>query len=106
MIKKITYAILPGVLAVLVAACSPSPGSDEQLAQDVESAIASSSDLPGSGLVVQATGGVVFVSGSIDCEECGGFNTPGGIDTIQQSLGAVIRAVPGVERVEFSLDSP
>ena len=106
MIKKFTYTILSGLLVVLLASCNPAPGADEQLKQDVETAVAGASDLPGSGLVVQASGGVVSISGSINCEECGGFNTPGGIDTIQQSLGAVIRAVPGVERVEFAFISP
>ena len=48
--------------------------------------------------------GVVTITGSLACDDCGGLRTPGGIGTVQQSLGAVVRAVPGVEAVEFALD--
>lgn len=68
----------------------------------VEAAIANASDLP-AGFIVEVEGGVVSISGSVTCEECGGSSTPGTVGTVQQSLGAIVRAVPGVERVEFDL---
>ena len=38
------------------------------------------------------------------CDMCGGSRTPPGVRTIQQSLGAVVRAIPGVKRIEFDLN--
>jgi len=67
-------------------------------------AIDNSSDLPSGALRVDASNGVVRITGSVACANCGGMLTPGGAQTIQQSLGAVVRAVPGVERVEFDLE--
>jgi len=52
---------------------------------------------------VQVRGGVVTLSGSLACGDCGGNATPAGSATVQQGLGALVRAVPGVERVEFRL---
>jgi osmotically-inducible protein OsmY len=79
--------------------------SDEDAALEarVSAALAGASDLPMDAFDVEADGGVVQISGSVVCETCGGMLTPGGIQTIQQTLGAVVRAVPGVERVEFDL---
>ncbi len=74
---------------------------DEQLRSNIEAALSAASDLP-PGLVVQVTGGVASITGSLDCEECGGMRTPGTLHTIQQSLGAVVRAVPGVNDVQFA----
>ena len=76
---------------------------DEQLQARVESALANAADLP-PGFVVAVDQGAVLISGSMECEDCGGMRTPGNVGTIQQSLGAVVRAVPGVDRVDFSLD--
>jgi len=76
---------------------------DAMLADRVEAAIVSASDLPVDSLTVEASDGVVTITGSLVCEECGGNSTPPGAATIQQSLGAVVRAVPGVERIEFNL---
>lgn len=74
---------------------------DEQLRVNVEAALFAASDLP-SDLMVQVTDGVALISGSLDCEDCGGMRTPGTVDTIQQSLGAVVRAVPGVSDVQYA----
>jgi hypothetical protein len=52
---------------------------------------------------VQVQGGVVTLSGSVVCEGCGGNATPGGAGTVQQSLGAVVRAIPGVTELRFQL---
>ncbi len=95
--------------AVLLVACAAGVSSaqdpeDAALAARVAAAIAGTSDLPQNSLAVAADGGVVQISGSVACADCGGMLTPGGIQTIQQTLGAVVRAVPGVERVEFDLN--
>lgn len=76
--------------------------SDVELKQRVEAAIANASDVPEQ-IQVEANDGVVRLIGSLNCENCGGNRTPGGLGTIQQSIGAVVRAVPGVDRVEFAL---
>ena len=75
---------------------------DANIKSQVESALANASDLPES-LTVAVTEGAVLISGSVVCENCGGMRTPGNIGTIQQSLGGVVRAVPGVMRVNFDL---
>ena len=70
---------------------------DERIKMQVTSVIENASDLP-PGFQVEVTEGVVRVTGSVLCDECGGMRTPGHIGTIQQSLGGVVRAVPGVMR--------
>ena len=96
------------VLAALgVAACSdPSPQNppDEVLKERVEAALERASDLPENAITVTVRDGVVTLTGSIACQECGGSDTPPGFGTVQQSLGAVVRAIRGVERVEFELE--
>ena len=59
---------------------------------------------PAYALTVEVSEGVVTVTGSVVCEDCGGRRTPGGFGTVQQSLGAVVRAIPGVQSVEFTLE--
>ena len=54
-------------------------------------------------ITIVVVDGVVTVTGSVVCEQCGGRRTPGGFGTVQQSLGAVVRAIPGVQSVEFEL---
>lgn len=76
--------------------------TDAQLRSSVEAALDAASDLP-SGLNVQVADGIATVSGSLACEDCGGMRTPGTLNTIQQSLGAVVRAVPGISDVQFFL---
>ncbi len=106
-IKKI-LALLALCLLPL-AACGPQqdggPVVDEDrvLAEQVRAALLGASDLP-QGLAVEVADGVVLVSGVIACEDCGGNRTPGNVGTIQQSLGTVVRAVPGVTEVRFELD--
>ena len=78
--------------------------SDSQLKARVEAALASTSDVP-QGLNIEISQGHARISGSLNCEDCGGMRTPGTVDTIQQSLGAIVRAVPGITEVEFSFDS-
>lgn len=78
--------------------------TDAQLKSRVEAVIASASDLP-QGLIVSVSRGAVMVSGDLNCEDCGGLRTPGNVGTVQQSLGAIVRAVPGVSDVQFALGS-
>lgn len=97
---------------LLLAACGAPPessdpvmltgSSDAELKSQVERAIAGASDLP-SGLMVAVNQGAVTISGSLACEDCGGQQTPGNVGTVQQSVGAIVRAVPGVSEVQFSL---
>ena len=77
---------------------------DELLKARVEAALESASDVPADSITVEVSNGVVTLTGSVVCEECGGRITPGGFGTVQQSLGAVVRAIPGVESVEFELE--
>lgn len=74
--------------------------SDSDVQRNVEMAIEGATDLPRE-IRVEVSNGIVRVTGSLQCESCGGNATPGQLSTIQQSLGAVIRAVPGVTHVEF-----
>ncbi len=76
--------------------------NDEQIKSQIESSIARSEDLPQQ-IGVQVRDGVVTISGTLDCEGCGGMRTPGNFGTVQQSLGAVVRAVGGVREVIFEL---
>jgi len=107
-------AILLLVLTLLVG-CSPAPilgdafinesmpvFNDEQIKSQIESTIARSEDLPQQ-IGVQVLEGVVILTGVLDCEGCGGMRTPGNLGTVQQSLGAVVRAVEGVREVIFDL---
>ena len=95
--------------ALALSACASSmagaqSSADAALEARVTAAIDNASDLPSGVLTVDASDGVVRIAGSVACEDCGGMLTPGGVQTVQQSLGAVVRAVPGVERVEFDLE--
>jgi osmotically-inducible protein OsmY len=106
---RIAAAFTAAAVAVLaLSACAPATDAaqavDAALAARVEIAIANASDLPADAFSVVASDGVVTITGSVVCEDCGGMQTPGGIQSIQQSLGAVVRAVPGVERLEFDLE--
>ena len=103
-LQRLALACVAALLAACAAGVSGAQNPDDAaLAARVAAAIAGTSDLPQNSLAVAADGGVVQISGSVACADCGGMLTPGGIQTIQQTLGAVVRAVPGVERVEFDL---
>jgi hypothetical protein len=90
-------------LFVLGAAPATAQSSDQALRTRVEAAIAAAADLPADSISVQVRDGVVTLSGSVVCESCGGNATPGGAGTVQQSLGAVVRAIPGVADLRFEL---
>lgn len=78
--------------------------ADNALKSRVEVALAYASDVPADAISVEVRDGVVTLIGSVVCDDCGGRRTPPGTGTVQQSLGAVVRAVPGVSRVEFKLE--
>jgi osmotically-inducible protein OsmY len=95
-------------VAILLAACLAAPvaaqaGADEALRARVEAALVAAADLPADSIAVAVQDGVVTLTGSVSCATCGGNATPGGAGTVQQSLGAVVRAVPGVTSVRFAL---
>jgi osmotically-inducible protein OsmY len=75
--------------------------SDEVLKTRVEAALANAEDVPGEEITVAVTDGVVTLSGTVPSDGQRGVPYPGA--TVQQSIGAVVRAVPGVEEVQFSL---
>ncbi len=109
MIKGIKANIFILVAVYVLAACSfgvvsAQNHSDAELKGRVESALQGAADLPASTITVEATDGVVTLMGSVVCDLCGGSRTPPGVRTIQQSLGAVVRAIPGVKRIEFDLN--
>ena len=95
-------------MAILLAACLAAPISaqatpDVALRARIEAALAGAADLPADSLTVAVRDGIVTLTGSVLCDACGGNATPGGAGTVQQSLGAVVRAVPGVTSVRFAL---
>ena len=92
-----------GVAPHAVAAQASPSRADSLLASRVEAAISAASDVPADSISVSVRGGVVTLVGSVICADCGGTRTPSGTGTVQQSLGAVVRAVPGVDQVRFEL---
>ena len=102
---QLAVAICAGAIANLAGTASAAAQSPADLALKarVEAALVSASDVPADSITVEVSDGVVTLSGSVACEECGGRRTPPGFGTVQQSLGAVVRAVPGVARLEFKL---
>ena len=101
----LSLAFCLGAATALGACTSDGPEipPDDVLQQRVEAAIARASDVPADSITVVVVDGVVTLTGSVVCEQCGGRRTPGGFGTVQQSLGAVVRAIPGVQSVEFEL---
>ncbi|MEE8131131.1 MAG: BON domain-containing protein [Vicinamibacterales bacterium] len=64
---------------------------DEVLRARVEAALAGASDVDAAGITVDARRGVVTLTGRVASP------------TEQQSVGAIVRAIPGVRDVAFSL---
>ena len=96
------FLLLTLFLATGCAARSTTGISDEALAEQVRTALVNASDVPGSQLSVEVEDGVVTLRGSLACSDCGGLATPGGAGTVEQSVGAIVRAVPGVREVRFA----
>ena len=111
-VRKRTSALrLATVICALVVANLGAPESaaaqspaDLALKVRIETALVAASDVPADSITVAVSQGVVTLTGSVVCQECGGRRTPGGSGTTQQSLGAVVRAIPGVASVEFKLE--
>ena len=92
-----------GLLALVVAATATTgaagcaarelrtPVGDEVLKARVEAALASASDVNADRITVDASDGVVTLTGQVAS------------GTEQQSVGAIVRALPGVAEVSFSL---
>lgn len=104
--RHIMFALLMAAMAFLFACddakVSSSAQADAQLQSRIETVLASTPDVPPA-LRVAVSDGRVTISGSLACEDCGGRQTPAANGTIQQSIGAIVRAVPGVMDVEFVL---
>ena len=98
-------AVALGMLFLAAVPAAAQSASDDALRTRVEAALAAAADLPADSISVQVQGGVVTLSGSVLCDDaaCGGNATPGGAGTVQQSLGAVVRAIPGVTDLRFVL---
>ena len=103
----LTTLSLSGMLLVRCSeATPPVPAiTDSDIQAQITTLLSSQPDLP-SGLQVSVVGGRVSISGSLVCEDCAGQETPGSYGSVQQSVGAIARAVPGVGEVVFSLASP
>ena len=65
--------------------------NEDTLEARVEAALASAADVNGAGITVDASDGVVTLTGQVAS------------GTQQQSVGAIVRAVPGVRDVRFLL---
>jgi len=90
--------------ALCGSAAAQSP-ADVALKTRIEASLEAASDLPADGAIaVAVSGGTVTLTGSVACNECGGRRTTPGFGSVQQSLGALVRAIPGVEKVEFQLE--
>jgi osmotically-inducible protein OsmY len=89
--------------ALLVPPAVGQTSRDAVLRSRVEAALRASSDIPVDSITVQVQGAVATLTGSVICDACGGNATPPGAGTVQQSLGAVVRAVPGITDVRFVL---
>ena len=81
------------------------PPSDEEIRDQIESILARAPDIPGENITVEVQDGVVTLtsSGLCDGHECPGTNTPAGIWTLDQQVGAMVRLVPGVVGVRLEL---
>jgi hypothetical protein len=106
--SKFHFAVAISVgAAVALGACGSEAAQsvpDEVLKARVEAALQSASDVPADAISVEVSNGVVTLTGSVACEGCGGSLTPSGFGAVQQSVGAVVRAIPGIGRVEFELE--
>jgi len=99
----VLVALVCGLGLSAPASAAAQSTADARLRAAVVAALEGASDVPADSITVRVEAGVVTLTGSVLCDGCGGSSTPPGAATVQQSLGALVRAVPGVERVEFHL---
>jgi hypothetical protein len=103
-LRPTTITLFATIFALFVAVTgcrSQNTPPDSTIETQVRSALSAASDVPGSQLEVEVANGIVTLTGSVACSDCGGQTTPGGTGTVEQSIGAIIRAVPGVQSVRF-----
>lgn len=75
--------------------------ADEILKARVVAALAAASDIPARDIAVEVKAGVVSLKGRVSANSMRGVTYPTAM--MQQSIGAVVRAVPGVKEVRFSI---
>lgn len=90
MCVALAVTVLTGTFACAARQASTTT-DDEVLRARVEAALARASDVHADGITIDARRGVVTVTGRV------------GSETEQQSVGAIVRAIPGVRGVSFSL---
>jgi BON domain len=100
---RAAWLLAVALLTLGATSASAQSAKDQALKARVEAVIKAVSDIPTDSVTVSVTSGVVTLAGSLVCDRCGAGATPGGPATLEQSLAAVVRAVPGVERVEIRL---
>ena len=96
--------VIGSVAAAALGGCaSPSTQgpSDEVLRARVQAALENAADVPGREITVEVADGVVTLTGQVSSDALRGVPYPSA--TVQQSIGAVVRAVPGVKEVRFSI---
>ena len=103
-ILLLTALSLSGMLLVRCSEATPLVPviTDSDIQAQIATLLSSQPDLP-TGLQVAVVSGRVTISGSLVCKDCAGQETPGSYGSVQQSVGAVARAVPGVAEVVFAL---
>ena len=102
-LATVICALVVANLGAPESASAQSP-ADLALKVRIEAVLVAASDVPADSITVAVSQGVVTLTGSVVCQECGGRRTPGGSGTVQQNLGAVVRAIPGVASVKFKLE--
>lgn len=75
--------------------------TDDLLRARVVAALTNASDLPGRDIAVEVKSGIVILRGRISASSMRGVTYPTAM--MQQSVGAVVRAVPGVKQIQFSI---
>ena len=75
--------------------------ADDVLKARVAAALAAASDVPGRDIAVDVKSGVVILKGRVSANSMRGVTYPTAM--MQQSIGAVVRAVPGVKEVRFEI---
>ena len=96
--------VVSSVAAAAVGGCAfraTEQPSDEVLRARVKAALVNAADVPGRAITVEVSDGVVTLTGQVSSAGQRGVPYPSA--TVQQSIGALVRAVPGVREVRFSI---
>jgi osmotically-inducible protein OsmY len=97
---RLSLALIVAFVATSVAYAQRRP-SDEALKARVQAALVNASDVPGRDITVDVKAGVVNLTGRVPSDGMRGSAYPGAF--LQQSVGAIVRAIPGVKDVRFSV---